>query len=82
MTEVKFRESCVEPGASEPKHRKQAKGTKSAQVVSWDLFPRNAIVEVTLMPGSNPLCRIAELTTERGGLAMRLSLVGAAPIEG
>ena len=37
-------------------------------VVSWDLIPRNAISEVTLMPGSNP---VFGLNTLGGALSIQ-----------
>ncbi len=37
-------------------------------VVSWDLIPRNAIAEITMMPGSNPLFG---LNTLGGALSVR-----------
>jgi outer membrane receptor protein involved in Fe transport len=49
-------------------------------VVSWDLIPENAISEVTLMPGSNPLFG---LNTLGGALSVQTKDGGSAPgVEG
>ena len=45
-------------------------------VVSWDLIPRNAIAEMTLMPGSNPLFG---LNTLGGALSVRTKTGRTAP---